>query len=665
LYIIAAVLLVSGVFALARDGLNYIRYGILFRKDIYYFSELNKNSLHLALSIIDKKKKVKIIFCNVQKDNILKNQYEKQLKQIHALMFSKSITAIPFENKGKCTKTIFLIKNIEEYNLNDTLSLVTLYRNIKLPLKLNIHVFSNLKNSVEFLDAISAEDKRNFNIRLFHEANENAMQLLLKHPLYLAPKVRELKKMNVMIVGLGTVGMEILKSILWCGQMLNYSLEIYAFDLFAEEKKKEFESDCPGFYDTGNSIIKSIEDILHFYAIDVNSSDFDRKLKELSQVNYIVVCLDSDEKTIDISAKIRKLFIRNYVLDKNDSNLTVLQPDIFPMVRDEEKYIIVDELSKEYHLYPFGKITDIYNYDNVMDGLLENMSIFVQYAYQKSTNQSLKLEDCSYSREIDRRSDRAFALHAFYKIWDLGYKININKELFTQLNSIPAEANLAELLENNEKYKSILKELEEKNYINWFDNMVYIEKRRWNIFKLCEGWIGFPFEKVDAYHEELKFLNKTPHGTKKIYQLKIAKINASIINLSELNSKEEVLKNYFLNYDKCLTEWMLKIIISISDITKGDDGILYTPRPVNTSNVELSQDLTDLCEELATNTHDLWAQSRIKDGWTFGPERNDALKKHPCLIPYESLPESEKLYDRQTAMETLKLITKLGYKITK
>lgn len=665
LYLIAAVLLVSGVFTMAWNSLNYIRYAMLFRKDIYYFSELNKNSLCLAQSIATKKKRVKIAFCNVLRDNELINEYDIQLRQLNAILLSKNITSLPFENKRKCMKTLFLIKSREEDNLYDMLTLVTLYRSKSLSNKLNIHIFSTMRNTVEFIDAISTEDKRNFNIRLFHEANENAMQLLLKNPLYLAEGAKELKKISVMIVGLGTVGMELLKTVLWCGQMLSYSLEIHAFDLLAAEKKKEFESDCSGFYATGNRIIKSIEDILHFYAMDVLSSDFDQKLKELNQTNYIVVCLDSDEKTIDVSTKIRKLFIRNYVLGENKDDYAVLQPDIFPMVREEEKYIIIDELSKEYQLKPFGKLTDTYNYDNVMDGLLEKLGKLVQFAYQQSTNQNIKLEDCFYSREIDRRSDRAFALHAFYKIWDLGYRVNINQGLLNQLYDMPTGSNPAELIENNKAYQLILKELESRHYFNWFDDMVYLEKRRWNIYKLCEGWIGFPFENADKYDQELKILNKTPLSDKRIYQLKMAKMNASIINLSELNKQEETLKNRFLNYDKCLTEWMIKIIIIISDIGKGDDKILYTPKPVNTSSVELSQDLLDLCEELAENTHDIWAQSRLKEGWTFGPERNDALKKHPCLIPYEALPDSEKEYDRQTAMETLKLITKLGYKITK
>ena len=91
----------------------------------------------------------------------------------------------------------------------------------------------------------------------------------------------------------------------------------------------------------------------------------------------------------------------------------------------------------------------------------------------------------------------------------------------------------------------------------------------------------------------------------------------------------------------------------------------YIPNPIDTSDVELSDDLRQLVEQLARNVHDNWSVGRINEGWTYGPERNDTLKQNPCLVDYDDLPESEKDYDRNTAMETLKLIMKLGWKIEK
>lgn len=91
----------------------------------------------------------------------------------------------------------------------------------------------------------------------------------------------------------------------------------------------------------------------------------------------------------------------------------------------------------------------------------------------------------------------------------------------------------------------------------------------------------------------------------------------------------------------------------------------YTPKPINTDKIELSDDLLLLTEKIAENVHDVWAAGRIAGGWTYGEKRDDDKKQTPCLVPYGDLPESEKEYDRNTAVGTLKLILSLGYKIEK
>lgn len=90
---------------------------------------------------------------------------------------------------------------------------------------------------------------------------------------------------------------------------------------------------------------------------------------------------------------------------------------------------------------------------------------------------------------------------------------------------------------------------------------------------------------------------------------------------------------------------------------------MYIPKPIDTSDIILDKEIIELSEALAKNTHEVWAKNRLADGWTWGERRDDEKRHHPCLVPYEDLPEEEKEYDRHTSLETLKLITKLGYKI--
>lgn len=91
----------------------------------------------------------------------------------------------------------------------------------------------------------------------------------------------------------------------------------------------------------------------------------------------------------------------------------------------------------------------------------------------------------------------------------------------------------------------------------------------------------------------------------------------------------------------------------------------YIPNPIDTSDIELPEELFDLADKIAENVHDVWAKGRVSQGWTYGEKRDDAKLETPCLVPYNELPESEKTYDKETAFSTLKLIVKLGYRITK
>lgn len=92
---------------------------------------------------------------------------------------------------------------------------------------------------------------------------------------------------------------------------------------------------------------------------------------------------------------------------------------------------------------------------------------------------------------------------------------------------------------------------------------------------------------------------------------------------------------------------------------------MYQPSPINTDHITLSEDLLLLTEKIAEQVHEIWAEGRVREGWTYGETRDDKRKTTPCLVPYEDLPEEEKAYDRNTALGTIKLVRALGYRIGK
>ncbi len=91
----------------------------------------------------------------------------------------------------------------------------------------------------------------------------------------------------------------------------------------------------------------------------------------------------------------------------------------------------------------------------------------------------------------------------------------------------------------------------------------------------------------------------------------------------------------------------------------------WSPKTQDLSHISLPRELEGLAEELARNVHNTWARERLQAGWRSGPRRSDALKQTPLLVPYEDLPEEEKVYDRITAMNTLRYILAMGYEIRK
>jgi ABC-type bacteriocin/lantibiotic exporter with double-glycine peptidase domain len=132
--------------------------------------------------------------------------------------------------------------------------------------------------------------------------------------------------------------------------------------------------------------------------------------------------------------------------------------------------------------------------------------------------------------------------------------------------------------------------------------------------------------------------------------------NVSLFDPTLADTDVTVSLSSFLDAWKESHNYMIRVLQSIED---------YEPRPINLDDISLTDDLLELREAIAENAHDVWATARKKEGWTFGPERDDVNKKHPDLIPYSSLPDSEKEYDRLMALDTIKLVKKLGFEIVK
>lgn len=124
----------------------------------------------------------------------------------------------------------------------------------------------------------------------------------------------------------------------------------------------------------------------------------------------------------------------------------------------------------------------------------------------------------------------------------------------------------------------------------------------------------------------------------------------------ETNSQFSIHHSHFETSWKDSHHYMVRVLQTVDD---------YEPRPINLDEIKLTDELLELREAIAENAHDVWANARINEGWSYGVERDDANKKHPDLVPYSALPDSEKEYDRIMALDTIRLVKKLGFDIVK
>ena len=158
---------------------------------------------------------------------------------------------------------------------------------------------------------------------------------------------------------------------------------------------------------------------------------------------------------------------------------------------------------------------------------------------------------------------------------------------------------------------------------------------------------------IEKLYVEQPFIDENVNHAVVVIAINMEDETVSIFD-PEKNAEVSIPLAFFQSAWNDSHNYMVRVLRSIDE---------YTPEPINTDEITLSDTLIEIEEAIAENTHDIWAINRIKEGWKWGPRRDDEKKENPDLVPYCALPEGEKEYDRQTAMRTLKLIQKLGFEI--
>ncbi len=185
------------------------------------------------------------------------------------------------------------------------------------------------------------------------------------------------KHINVLIVGLGRYGGELLKTMCWLSQMPGYRLHAYVFD-GAPNAEDRFRAVCPELVDKrmdfdSDPIKGEAYYCIKFYnGVDVNAASFMQQIEAIEErITLAFVTLGADRNNIDTALKLRRSFGKMYGNDV---------PLILTAVYSSDKtrylnrgHILVGDKGDDYRIRFIGDTASRYSLANIQQTRLESM----------------------------------------------------------------------------------------------------------------------------------------------------------------------------------------------------------------------------------------------------------------------------------------------------
>ncbi|XP_064536233.1 ryanodine receptor isoform X10 [Drosophila montana] len=169
----------------------------------------------------------------------------------------------------------------------------------------------------------------------------------------------------------------------------------------------------------------------------------------------------------------------------------------------------------------------------------------------------------------------------------------------------------------------------------------------WALNKIDAGWTwGEHRDDYHRIHPCLTQFEKLPAAEKRYDNQLAVQTLKTIISLG-----------YYITMDKPPAR--IRPVRLPNEIFMQANG--YKPAPLDLSAVTLTPKLEELVDQLAENTHNLWARERIQQGWTYGLNEDSENHRSPHLVPYAKVDEAIKKANRDTASETVRTLLVYGY----
>ena len=473
-YILAPVMTAGFVLSFLKSFKSLIRFKFSAKKEVFIFSELNKKTVNLALSVNEAKPKAVIVFCDVsdqtREDN---NDAIESLLDIKAIIFQKDISSLKLHHHSKDQKRgvhFFIISEDDEKNLLQYNALLKSY--------------SNMENGKIYLFSRSSQGDLTFNqfsekkikCRKYDSDFLIIYNYLYEHGVNIFKTAREVKGedklISIVIVGFGLNGKMLTKALAWFCQMDGYQQEINVYDAdqkassrFAEQApellKEEFAH--PTNPEEAQYII-NIHD-----GIEVGTKEFLDEIDAVAdRATFVFTCLGDDERNLDTAMKIRML------LERHNNKA----PIVSVVYTSDKEYInkATNFKDQPYGIECIGSYENTYSYDFVINSPLEKAAIGVHTRYDSST-MSL------FSYAYNFRSSCASAIHEKVRS-----ELGINGSNKKASERTPEEISATEVLEH----------------------------KRWSAWIRSEGYIYNPVRNdLAKTHHDLRYFSDLDEATRR------------------------------------------------------------------------------------------------------------------------------------------------------
>lgn len=526
-FALAPILASSLILSFVGDTGEKMRFMLQRTPKCYVFSEINENALALAEGIKNQKGKKTIVFCkgkNADKEQVVR------AKKLGGIVLYQSCSKLAKLHRFD-TCEFFLISADEDGNISLAEAIIAKQDGVK-DIAIVINAFMESGTNVKFLESVVKDKSQNTNIELrcIDEIALLCNHLIYNHPLYNTKGNGT--DISIAIIGCGAMGMRMLKTAYWAGQIDGCNLKIRVYDQAANARKADFHRQCPGLKN---------EESIQFVQVDADSMSFEENLlkpENSADATYIVVAMGDDQLNLSVADRLYQIYRRHF------SFQTDRLPEILTRVRSQTKSNSLfhnTSFLKERNIHLFGTTASVFSDKTLFNTDFENLALAVHLTYwdqmppDKNTEKYTAALKNFRTSEYDRRSSMAAALHIPAKLW------MCDKTLRTKENILTPE--------NLQIYSNRI-----ANDSDLFLRLAINEHRRWNAFMLTEGYLPASINQLHQYAQSV--------GSHKD---DLSMLHPCIVDWADLDELENIYNSSygkskkFKKYDKAIVEKVSEI----------------------------------------------------------------------------------------------------------